>query len=201
MNETHYERAAYLAGMIYSAAPNVRLGVMKDILDRVPHDAGLRRILTDPNLHNELHRVNGRLNIAKAASAYTKRFYGVSITTYIKQVKAGAVNEYFEPLRGPAQVHVEETPQVLVQRDPATFFAELKARRLVVPLKLPKRGQDMHPKDVATYYPTPQKIPPDKRSGCEVYPTVDPKQTPYLLDLLPAVSVTATHTVTSHSLR
>jgi hypothetical protein len=152
MNETHYDRASVLAEMIYSAARNVRLVVMKDILDRVPHDAGLRRILTDPNLHKELQRVNGRLNIARAANAYTKRCYRVSISTYIKQVKAGTVNEFFEPLRGLAQVHVEDAPQLLVQRDPATFFAELKASRLIVPLKLPKRGQDMHLKDVATYY-------------------------------------------------
>jgi hypothetical protein len=75
--------------MIYSTPPQVRLGVMKHILSFIPHDAGLRNILTDPELHMEPPRVDNRMNIAKAANAYTQKFFGLSIKRYIKAVRAG----------------------------------------------------------------------------------------------------------------
>lgn len=55
----------------------------------IPHDAGLRNILTDPELHKRRPRADGRMNIAKAANAYTQKFFGLSIKRYIKAVKAG----------------------------------------------------------------------------------------------------------------
>lgn len=34
-------------------------------------------------------RADGRMNIAKAANAYTKKFYGLSIKRYMSLVRAG----------------------------------------------------------------------------------------------------------------
>ncbi len=85
----HYERVHRLTEMIYSAPPQERLGVMKHILDFVPHDAGLRNILTDHELHRQTPRSDGRMNIAKAANAYTKMFFGLSIQRYIEVIRAG----------------------------------------------------------------------------------------------------------------
>jgi hypothetical protein len=79
--------------MIYSIPPRERLGMMRHILSFVETDAGLCNILTDPKLLTAPPKANNRMNIAKAASAYTKKFFGVSIQTYVKQVKAGTVNE------------------------------------------------------------------------------------------------------------
>ena len=85
----HYERAHRLTEMIYCAPPQERLGVMKHILEFIPDDAGLRNILTDPELHMKPPRADSRMNIAKAANAYTQMFFGLSIRRYIKAVRAG----------------------------------------------------------------------------------------------------------------
>lgn len=89
MARLHYERARRLTEMIYSAPPRDRLGVMKTILEFVPRDAGLRNILTDPELHMKPSRADSRMNIAKAANAYTQTFFGLSIKGYIEAVRAG----------------------------------------------------------------------------------------------------------------
>lgn len=91
--QKHYERAARLKQMIYSATPKERLGVMKDILNAIPHDAGLRNILTDPELLREPPRPDNRMNVAKAAHAYVRMFFGLSIQPYIKAVMAGGKPE------------------------------------------------------------------------------------------------------------
>jgi hypothetical protein len=75
--------------MIYTAPPQERLGMMKHILEFIPNDAGLRNILTDPDLHKKPPRADNRMNIAKAANAYTLKFFGLSIKRYIKAVRAG----------------------------------------------------------------------------------------------------------------
>lgn len=98
-SELHYDRAKRLEEMIYQTSPDLRYGEMKHILSYVDHDAGLRRILTDPILLKETPRKSGRKNIAQAASAYTKMFYGVSIKTYIQQLGNGTLNEEFVPIR------------------------------------------------------------------------------------------------------
>lgn len=85
----HYERAQRLAEMVYSASPQERLGVMKHILEFIPSDAGLRNILTDPEIHMQPPRADCRMNIAKAANAYTKKFYGLSIKRYMAAVRSG----------------------------------------------------------------------------------------------------------------
>ncbi len=90
----HYERAARLVELLYSVPQSERLGQMKHILSHIDHDAGLRNILTDTALLKAKPWKNGRKNIAQAASAYTIRFFGVSIQTYIKQVREGSVNEF-----------------------------------------------------------------------------------------------------------
>lgn len=85
----HYERADRLKEMIYSTPPLERLEVMKHILEFIPHDAGLRNILTDPELLMKPPRVDNRTNIAKAANAYSQKFFGLSVKRYIKAVMAG----------------------------------------------------------------------------------------------------------------
>lgn len=77
--QNHYERAARLKQMVYSTPTNERLGVMKDILDAIPHDAGLRNILSDPDLLREPPRPDNRMNVAKAAHAYVRMFFGLSV--------------------------------------------------------------------------------------------------------------------------
>lgn len=129
MNAIHFTRATDLTHMVYSTAPNQRLGVMKDILDYVPCDAGLRRILSDPTLHKEPPKANARLNISKAAAAYTKMFFGVSVTTYMRQVKAGTVNKRFVPTTSVALIPTSEEPEVHITRDVGKFLAGLRENR------------------------------------------------------------------------
>lgn len=81
----HYERASRLAEMVYSVRPSERLGMMQFILSKTPDDAGLRNILTDPKLLTEPPRGDSRKNIAQAASAYTNKFFRVSIQTYLEK--------------------------------------------------------------------------------------------------------------------
>ncbi len=100
----HYERATRIQQLIYLAPPNERLGVMKDILSAIPRDAGLRNILTDPKLLREEPRRDNRLNVAKAAHAYVRLFFGLSIKPYIKVVMAGR-----EPVGIP--LHAQRTKQ------------------------------------------------------------------------------------------
>lgn len=99
-NEEHKDRAHALTNMIYSVQISERLGIMQHILSHVPSDAGLRRILTDPKLLREPPRGDSRMNIAKAANAYTKKFFGVSIKTFIVQCRAGTLNEAHPVTRG-----------------------------------------------------------------------------------------------------
>lgn len=97
-NAHHYARAKDLEQMIYSVAPQERLGAMKYILDHVPNDAGLRNILSDPKLLVEEPRKSGRKNISQAANAYTNKFFGLSIKTYLDRVRFGVEVEGI-PLR------------------------------------------------------------------------------------------------------
>ena len=85
----HFERSQRLVEMLYKTPPLERYGTMKHILSYVPVDSGLRNILTDPALLSERPRVDGRKNIAKAADAYTKKFFGVSISTYVRKTRNG----------------------------------------------------------------------------------------------------------------
>ncbi|MCU9839673.1 hypothetical protein OEZ49_18010 [Ruegeria sp. WL0004] len=91
-SEVEAARARHLMDMLYGAPPGERLGVMKDILSFVPCDSGLRNILTRPELLRDapFSSSRGRMNIAKAADAYTKMFFGVSIRTYVKVARTGA---------------------------------------------------------------------------------------------------------------
>ncbi|SLN14138.1 hypothetical protein PSA7680_00294 [Pseudoruegeria aquimaris] len=109
MSDAHYSRAEDLFHMVYSAPPCERLGVMKDILEHVPHDAGLRRILCDPQLLRDVPRADGRKNIAKAANSYTQMFFGVSIKTYIREVQSGKDVEGVEVNR---QVNCGPVPRI-----------------------------------------------------------------------------------------
>lgn len=85
----HFERSQRLREALYVVPPGYRLGVMREILDQVPSDGGLRNILTDPALLSERPRADNRMNIARAASAYTEMFFGVSISTYVRKVRSG----------------------------------------------------------------------------------------------------------------
>ncbi|WP_210880189.1 hypothetical protein [Roseovarius autotrophicus] len=99
-NEEHHARVHALTEMIYAVPVTERLGVMQHILSHVSTDACLRRVLTDPKLLREPPRGDGRMNIAKAANAYTKKFFGVSIKAYIEQTREGTLNETFPVTRG-----------------------------------------------------------------------------------------------------
>ncbi|WP_425081271.1 hypothetical protein [Ruegeria arenilitoris] len=88
-SKVHYARARDLEHMVYSVAPSERLGVMQQLLTYVCVDAGLRNILCDLRLLREPPRMSGRKNIAQAASSYTRKFYGLSIQTYVRRVQAG----------------------------------------------------------------------------------------------------------------
>jgi hypothetical protein len=79
--------------MIYSTPPQERLGVMQHILSFIPNDAGLRNIMTDLELHKEPPSADNRKNIAKAANAYTQKFFGLSIRQYVKAVQSGTMPE------------------------------------------------------------------------------------------------------------
>ena len=140
MNAIHFTRATDLTHMVYSTAPNKRLGVMKDILAAIPQDASLRRVLSDPALLKEPLKANGRLNISKAASAYTKKFFGVSITAYMRQVKAGTVNERFVPTASIAPSPTCNEPEVHTKRDAGRFLAWLREARKLGPCFSLKRG-------------------------------------------------------------
>ncbi len=95
-NERHYARAKDLAEMIYSAPPIERYGLMKHILSFVDVDSGLRNILRDPSLLKAEPRLDGRMNFAKAANAYTQQQFGVSIKTYLRRVLDGEELELAE---------------------------------------------------------------------------------------------------------
>lgn len=82
--------------MVYSVAISERLGVMKHILEHAPHDAGLRNILSDPKLLREEPRKSGRKNISQTASAYIRKFFGLSIQTYMQKVMDGEEIEGIE---------------------------------------------------------------------------------------------------------
>lgn len=85
------ERAQRLKEMLYTVPPRERLGVMRDILSYIPSDGSLRNILTRPEFLSDAPFSNGRgqMNIAKAADAYAKKFFGVSIRTYVRMARKG----------------------------------------------------------------------------------------------------------------
>jgi len=99
--------------MIYTTAPSERLGMMKHIISHIPADAGLRNILIDPTLLKEKRRSDGRENIARAANAYVKKFFGVSIQTYVQRVREGAEIEDVEILRQAVEVRKAVTAKRL----------------------------------------------------------------------------------------
>ncbi|CUH87085.1 hypothetical protein PH5382_01006 [Phaeobacter sp. CECT 5382] len=108
-NEVHYCRARDLADMLYTAPVTARLGIMKAILDAASdHDSGLRRILTDPTFLKAspetphlFHRraPSSYKTISQAANAYTQKFHGISIQTYLKDARSGALKEHHEVSR------------------------------------------------------------------------------------------------------
>lgn len=108
-NAYHYSRALDLADLLYSAPIGDRLGIMKAILEAaIEHDSGLRRILTDPKLlranptekHLFHRRASGSFKtISQAANAYTQKFCGVSIQTYLRETRLGAAWDDYEVKR------------------------------------------------------------------------------------------------------
>jgi len=99
-DELEATRARDLREMLYSAPPYERLGIMKDILDATHHDGGLRNILTRPELLSDkpFSAGRGRMNIAKAADAYCKKFLQMSVRSYIRHVRNGeTLDLHIEP--------------------------------------------------------------------------------------------------------
>ena len=100
-DEHEAARAKDLRETLYAAPPVERLGIMKDILDAAYHDGGLRNILTRPELLSDrpFSAGRGRMNIAKAADAYCKKFLQMSVRSYIRHVRAELDdNRSVEPL-------------------------------------------------------------------------------------------------------
>jgi hypothetical protein len=95
--------------MIYAAPPQQRLGVMQRILSFIPTDGGLRNILTDPELHKEPPRADNRMNITKAANAYTQKFFGLSVVSYVKRIRKG---EAVEPIEVRREVDHRPAPRL-----------------------------------------------------------------------------------------
>lgn len=125
-SEKHFERVNRLFEMLYSVPVNERLGVMQGIFSHVPTDAGLRRILTDPNLLSATPRADGRKNIAKAAHAYTQKFFGVSIKAYVEQAMKGSLNE-FHPVT-PSPVDHGPVPRLKQMRKVKCWHCRDEAR-------------------------------------------------------------------------
>lgn len=115
MNKQHAGLAWGLRKWLYSTAPDKRLGVMKIILDgavltkrsELPPElvliptsrklikatpASIRRVLTDPRLLRSTPEDDQR-TVSQAASAYTQKFFGVSIQVYLEQARKGTINE------------------------------------------------------------------------------------------------------------
>lgn len=98
-DELEAVRARDLWDILYKTPPDERLGVMKDILEAAHHDGGLRNILTRPELLSDgpYSAGRGRMNIAKAADAYCKKFLQMSVRSYIRHVRAELTGKV-EPL-------------------------------------------------------------------------------------------------------
>jgi hypothetical protein len=89
-DELEATRARDLRETLYSTPPSERLGIMKDILDAAYHDGGLRNILTRPELLSDrpFSAGRGRMNIAKAADAYCRKFLGMSVRSYVRHLRS-----------------------------------------------------------------------------------------------------------------
>ena len=108
MNEQHRATVRQLEAALYGAPPRERLGVMKRILECATGDdtcfksADVKRVLTDPKLlracpseaHLFYRRAPGAYRtISQAANAYTQKFFGVSVKTYLKETREGNIRE------------------------------------------------------------------------------------------------------------
>lgn len=93
-NELHYVRALDLAEIVYTAPTDQRLGIIKTILEAARgHDAVLRNILKDPALLGA-SPLDKRLfyrglphsyrTISQAVDAYCRKFFGLSVTDYLR---------------------------------------------------------------------------------------------------------------------
>ena len=105
-DELEATRARDLREMLYSAPPYERLGIMKDILDAAHHDGGLRNILTRPELLSDkpFSAGRGRMNIAKAADAYCRKFLGMSVRSYVRHLRSQLGDN---PTGEPLDVHIK----------------------------------------------------------------------------------------------
>jgi hypothetical protein len=89
-DELEAARARDLRDMLYAAPQSERLDVMKGILHAAYYDGGLRNILTRPELlaDSPYSSGRGRMNIAKAADAYCKKFLQMSVRSYVRHVRS-----------------------------------------------------------------------------------------------------------------
>ena len=99
-------RTRDLRETLYAAPPSERLGVMKDILDAAYHDGSLRNILTRPELLSDspYSAGRGRMNIAKAADAYCRKFMGMSVRSYVRHLRSQLDDN---PSGEPLDIHIE----------------------------------------------------------------------------------------------
>lgn len=80
----HYERAKWLSHDLYRQPVDRRLGFMADVIEAArERDGQLRGILTDSSLLGAEPSRDGRKNIAKAADAYCRKFWGQGVCEVI----------------------------------------------------------------------------------------------------------------------
>lgn len=93
-NRRHYERALYLAEMLYGLPTSERLGFMKELIDAARSgDAKMKSIFTDPKLLNASHDEPWLfyrslptlfLTISQAANEYCKCYWNSSVGPVVR---------------------------------------------------------------------------------------------------------------------
>ncbi len=143
-NIVHYTRARWLGHDLYLHKPSERLGFMATVVEAArARDGQLRSILTDPVLLKEQPRADGRMNIAKAANAYCRKFWGQGTRAVVHRncpepptgVDGGTVGP--APPQSAPRTLMRDTyssPQDIVQgyvqRDPKQFLEQVRALRV-----------------------------------------------------------------------
>jgi len=142
-NTVHYTRARWLGHDLYLHQPSERLGFMATVIEAArARDGQLRSILTDPVLLKEQPRADGRINIAKAANAYCRKFWGQGIRAVVHRdcpepptgVDGDTVG-HVTPQSAPRTLMrdnyrpTEYTFPAYVHRDPKQFLEQIRAMR------------------------------------------------------------------------
>lgn len=144
LNYVHYMRARWLGHDLYQVKPSERLGFMATVIESArAHDGQLRGILTDPKLLREQSRADGRMNIAKAANAYCRKFWGHGVRDVVHkrcpEPPTGEGNDtagHAPPQSAPHTLMrdtfslIQGTIQGHIRRAPKEFLEQIRALRV-----------------------------------------------------------------------